>query len=41
MKVTGWDFTDDNWIITAEYSKKKYQIQLQDAVLVGEVKLNK
>ncbi len=39
MKVKEWNFTDDGWVITAELDKKKYEIPLQYAVMVGEVKL--
>ncbi|MDO4729229.1 MAG: hypothetical protein Q4B43_09560 [Bacteroidota bacterium] len=40
MKVLEWNFTEANgWVITAEFDKKKYEIELQGAVTTGEVKL--
>ncbi len=39
MIVQDWKFTDDGWVITAELDKKKFEINLQEAVLAGEVKL--
>ncbi len=39
MLVQDWKFTDDGWVITAELDKKKYEINLQEAVMTGEVKL--
>lgn len=38
MKVLDWTFTDDGWIIIAEYERKKYEIYLQGAVMAGEIK---
>ncbi|MDV2442555.1 hypothetical protein CMV00_01915 [Elizabethkingia anophelis] len=39
MKITGWEFNNDGYILTAEYDKKKYLINLQEAAMAGEIKL--
>ncbi|WP_260398674.1 hypothetical protein [Elizabethkingia miricola] len=39
MKIAGWEFTDDGYVLTAEYDKKKYLINLQEASMAGEIKL--
>lgn len=39
MKIIDYAFENDGWILTAELDKKKYKINLQEAVMVGEVKL--
>lgn len=38
-KVLGWNFTEDGYIIDVKLGKKKYEIYLQEALMVGEVKL--
>lgn len=39
MKITGWEFTDDGYVLSAEYDKKKYLVNLQEASMTGEIKL--
>lgn len=39
MKIIGWELTDDGYVIAAEYDKKKYLVNLQEASMAGEIKL--
>ena len=39
MEVFDWEFTDDGYMIIAKIEKKKYEIYLQEAVMLGEIKL--
>lgn len=39
MEIQNWEMTDDGYILTAILDKKKYEINLQEAVMAGEVKL--
>jgi len=39
MKIIGWELTDDGYVLTAEYDKKKYLVSLQEAAMAGEIKL--
>lgn len=38
-KVLGWDFTEDGFVLDVELSKKKYEVYLQEALMVREIKL--
>ncbi|MDV2442568.1 hypothetical protein CMV00_01980 [Elizabethkingia anophelis] len=39
MKVIGWEFTDDGYVLNAELDNKKYLINLQEAAMANEIKL--
>lgn len=39
MLVQDWIFTDNGYVLTALLEKKKYEINLQEAIISGEVKL--
>lgn len=39
MTIIDWQFTDDGYIVNVKSDKKKYEINLQEALLTGEVKL--
>lgn len=39
MKIIGWELTDDGYVLTVEYDKKKYPVNLQEASMAGEIKL--
>ncbi len=39
MEILDWEFTIDSYIIFAKIEKKKYEIYLQEAVMLGEIKL--
>lgn len=39
MEIMNWEMTDDGYVIMALLDKKKYEINLQEAVMAGEVKL--
>lgn len=38
MKIVGWEFTDNGYVILAEYETKNYEIYLQEAAISGEIK---
>lgn len=39
LEIIDWEFTDNGYIINAKSNKKKYEINLQEAMMTGEVKL--
>ena len=39
MQVLEWEFKEEGYIIIATFDKKKYEINLQEAVMTGEIKL--
>lgn len=39
MEILSWEFTEDGYVLTAEYDKKKYEIYLQEAIMAGEVNI--
>lgn len=39
MKVLSWKYTEEGYILTTELDKKKYNVALSDAIMMGEVKL--
>ena len=38
MQIIGWKFTDNGYIISTQFDKKKYEIYLQEAAISGEIK---
>lgn len=38
MKIEGWEFAENGYVITAYLDKKKYEIYLQEAAISGEIK---
>ena len=39
MQVLEWEFKEEGYLIIATFDKKKYEINLQEAVMTGEIKL--
>lgn len=39
MKVLGWKYTKDGYILTTQLDNKKYNVALSDAIMMGEIKL--
>lgn len=39
MKVINWKYTNEGYILTTEIEKKKYNVALSDAIMMGEIKL--
>jgi hypothetical protein len=40
LEIVDWEFTDNGYLLTAKSDKKKYEINLQEAIVAGEVKIN-